>query len=60
MTAISAELARDFLCQLAAMHVKGPESVDYKRGAVDLADQLALYLEALMDTPADDRMVEAA
>ncbi len=60
MTAINAELARDFLCQLAAMKVKGPESVDYKRGAVDLADSFALYLEALMDAPEDDRVMEAA
>lgn len=60
MTAISAELAREFLCQLAAMKVKGPESVDYKRGAVDLADSFALYLEALIDDPDTDRLMEAA
>ncbi len=60
MTAINAELALDFLKQLAAMHLRYPESTDYRRGAVDITNSMALYLEALIDDPADDRTLEAA
>lgn len=60
MTAISAELALDFLKQLAAMHLRYPESTDYRRGAVDLTNSFALYLEALIDDPEGDRLMEEA
>ncbi len=60
MTAINAELALDFLKQLAAMHLRYPESTDYRRGVVDVTNSMALYLEALIDDPADDRLMEAA
>ena len=60
MTAINAELALDFLKQLAAMHLRYPESADYRRGAVDVTNSMALYLEALISEPADDRIMEEA
>ena len=60
MTAISAELALDFLKQLAAMHLRYPESTDYRRGAVDITNSMALYLEALISEPEDDRIMEEA
>jgi hypothetical protein len=59
MTTINAELALDFLKQLAAMHLRYPESTDYRRGAVDITNSMALYLEALIDDPADDRELAA-
>lgn len=59
MTAISAEKALDYLRLLATMHVTYPESTDYRRGAVDLADSFALYLEALIEEPAAEREVAA-
>ena len=60
MTPISAELALDFLKQLGAMHLRYPESADYRRGAVDVTNSMALYLEALIDDPDTDRLMEAA
>ena len=60
MTDIKAELALDFLKQLAAMHLRYPESTDYRRGAVDITNSMALYLEALIDDPDTDRLMEAA
>ena len=60
MTVINAELALEYVKLLAAMHVKYPESTDYKRGAVDLADSFAIYLETLISDPADDRTLEEA
>ena len=60
MTAISAEHALEFLKQLGAMHVAYPESFDYRRGAADMTNSFALYLEALIDDPADDRTLEEA
>ena len=60
MTPISAEMALEYVKLLAAMHVRYPESPDYRRGAVDLADSFAIYLEALISAPADDRTLEEA
>lgn len=57
MTHISAEHALAFLHQLTGMVANYPESLDYRRGAVDLSERFALYLEALVDDPADDREV---
>ena len=59
MTSINAELALAFLKQLAAMHLKYPESTEYRRGVVDIANSMALYLEALIDDPDTDREVAA-
>ena len=59
MTTINAELALDFLKQLAAMHLRYPESTDYRRGAVDITNSMALYLESLISEPEDDRELVA-
>ena len=50
----------NILKQLAAMHLRYPESTDYRRGVVDVTNSMALYLEALIDDPADERVLEEA
>lgn len=57
MTQISAERARDYLNILSSSAMRYSASSEYRRGAVEMADKMAVYLDALVDEPEADRPV---
>ena len=55
------EIARQRLREYLGLHVRSSESQDFKRGALALAKDLDIYLEALTERdPDDSEMGEAA
>ena len=55
------ELARQTLARFLGRHVRSSESHDFKRGALALAKDMDIYLEALTERdPDDSEMGEAA